>query len=141
MNKWIGMGRMTADPDIRYTQGGDPMCVASFNLAVDRRVARNAGEDRQTADFPRVIAFGKRGEFIEKFGRKGLKLVIEGRIQTGSYKNQNGDTVYTTDVVAENIEFAESKGAGDGQQRSSAPARSDGFMEVPDGLEDGLPFA
>ncbi len=148
MNKVILMGRLTRDPDIRYSQGENQTAVARFTLAVDRRFNRNGD---QTADFIGCVAFGKTAEFMEKYTRQGTKLCIEGRIQTGSYTNRDGQKVYTTDVVVENAEFAESKNASQGGQRAaSAPAAGaapaaeaahEGFMSIPDGLEDeGLPF-
>ena len=111
MNKVILMGRLTRDPEVRYTQGDNASAVARFSLAVDRRFKKD-GE--QTADFINCVAFGKTGEFIEKYGRKGTKFVVEGRIQTGSYTNKDGQKVYTTDVVVEQVEFAESKSSADG---------------------------
>ena len=145
MNKVILMGRLTRDPDIRYSQSENPMAIARFNLAVDRRVKRDADANQQTADFITCIAFGKAAEFFEKYGRQGTKFVIEGRIQTGSYINREGNKVYTTEVVVEQTEFAESKKSsgyveeGTGHEPSSIIG--DGFMNIPDGLEeDGLPF-
>lgn len=132
MNKVVLAGRLTADPDIRHTGGAEDLAVARYRLAVDRRVARNNGE--QTADFINCVAFGKRAEFAEKYLRKGIKIMISGRIQTGSYKDKDGRTVYTTDVVVEEHEFCESKGA----QVETQP--DNGFMPAPDDL-DGLPFA
>ena len=111
MNKVILMGRLTRDPEVRYTQGDNASAVARFSLAVDRRFKKD-GE--QTADFISCVAFGKTGEFIEKYGHKGTKFVVEGRIQTGSYTNKDGQKVYTTDVVVEQVEFAESKASADG---------------------------
>lgn len=143
MNKVILMGRLTRDPEVRYTQGDNASAVARFSLAVDRRFKK---EGEQTADFINCVAFGKTGEFIEKYGRKGTKFVVEGRIQTGSYTNKDGQKVYTTDVVCENLEFAESKNsAGTDGGFTSRPepinAAGDGFMNIPDGVEDeGLPF-
>ena len=141
MNKWIGMGRLTRDPEIRYTQGNDPMCVARYTLAVDRRVKKD-GQDN--ADFIPCVAFGKGGEFVEKYCKKGTKLAVSGRIQTGSYTNRDGQKVYTTEIVVEEQEFAESKAAQSGQQNTQ-PAKEeegmDGFMNIPDGLDDTeLPF-
>lgn len=137
MNKFIGMGRLTRDPDIRYanTQNGQT-CVARYNLAIDRR-----GKDNGT-DFISCVAFGRSGEFAEKYLKKGTKILVCGRVQTGSYKNRDGQTVYTTDVVVEEHYFAESKSAaGMGTQRNDEQADSDGFMNIPDGVEDeGLPF-
>ena len=132
MNKVVLAGRLTADPDIRHTGGAEDLAVARYRLAVDRRVARNNGE--QTADFINCVAFGKRAEFAEKYLHKGIKIMISGRIQTGSYKDKEGRTVYTTDVVVEEHEFCESKGA----QVETQP--DNGFMPAPDDL-DGLPFA
>ena len=153
MNKVILMGRLTRDPEVRYSQNGEsPMAIARFSLAVDRRVARNSA-DGQTADFINCVAFGKNGEFAEKYLRKGTKIAMTGRIQTGSYK-KDGVTVYTTDVVVEEQEFAESKGnnnqnnygnlssAAGYHASSAAPEFSsgDGFMNIPDGIDDELPF-
>ncbi len=151
MNKVILMGRLTRDPDIRYSQGSS-MAVARYTLAVDRRFARTneGGADQQTADFISCVAFGRSAEFAEKYLRQGTKLVVTGRIQTGSYTNKDGQRVYTTDVVVEDQEFAESKNSssqsyGSSYQQESRPqpsgAISDGFMNIPDGVEDeGLPF-
>ena len=119
MNKVILMGRLTRDPDIRYSQGDNSMCVARFTLAVDRRFKR---DNDATADFISCVAFGKTGEFFEKYTHQGTKICLEGRIQTGSYTRQDGTKVYTTDVVVENAEFAESKAAASGQQ--AAPAQN-----------------
>lgn len=137
MNKVILMGRLTRDPEIRYSQGNDQLAIARYTLAVDRRYKRDGG---QTADFIRCVAFGKAAEFAEKYLKKGTKIAATGRIQTESYTNSDGQKVYTTDVVIEEQEFAESKAAAaDG---SSQPAESDarGFMSIPDGIEDDLPF-
>ena len=139
MNKVILMGRLTRDAEIRYSQGESSSVIARFTLAVDRRFHRN-NED-QTADFISCVAFGKTAEFLEKF-------VLEGHIQTGSYTNKDGQRVYTTDVVAENVEFAESKNAAGGNAdfggAPSAPSPSgaagDGFMNIPDGIDEELPF-
>ncbi|SEQ22519.1 single-strand DNA-binding protein [Lachnospiraceae bacterium RM5] len=152
MNKVIIMGRLTRDPDVRYSQGDTPLAVARFTLAVDRRGRKS--QDQQTADFISCVAFGKTGEFIEKYCHQGTKLVLDGRIQTGSYVNKDGNKVYTTDVVAENVEFAESKSSAEGynagstnEGRAERPepqnARlDDGFVNIDDGVEDeGLPFA
>lgn len=140
MNKVILMGRLTRDPEVRYSQSENSTTVARFNLAVDRRFKKD-GE--QAADFISCIAFGKTGEFIEKWTRQGTKLVVEGRIQTGSYTNKDGNKVYTTDVVVENCEFAESKKASEDNNNQSEPQLTDddGFMSIPDGVADeGLPF-
>lgn len=146
MNRVVLMGRLTRDPDIRYTQAQTPLCIARYTLAVDRRFKRD-GE--QTADFISCVAFGKSAEFIEKYVSKGMRICIEGRIQTGSYE-KDGQRFYTTDVVAEHQEFAESKAANDefrgqtqaGYDSNSSPDTDagDGFVNIPDGIEDGLPF-
>lgn len=140
MNKVILMGRLTRDPEVRYAQGNDNMAIARYSLAVDRRFKKDG--DEQTADFINCIAFGKAGEFAEKYLRKGTKIAVVGRIQTGSYTNKDGQKVYTTDVVVEEQEFAESKGNGstEGNQTAKAPASSDGFMNIPDGIDEELPF-
>lgn len=138
MNKAILIGRFTRDPEVRYTDGGTS--IARFTLAVDRRFKKD-GE--QQADFIGCIAFGKTAEFVEKYFRQGMKIVVEGRIQTGSYTNKDGAKVYTTDVVAENVEFAESKAAGGGQaghDSNYGPADENGFMNIPDGIDEELPF-
>lgn len=146
MNKVILMGRLTRDPEVRYTQGDNGMAVARYTLAVDRRQSRNSGEE-QTADFISCVAFGKSGEFAERYLQKGTKIAVTGRIQTGSYTNKDGQKVYTTDVVVEEHEFAESKASGDGGSASSNGGRSnrattdgDGFMNIPDGIDEELPF-
>ena len=181
MNKVILMGRLTRDPDIRYTQGDNPMCIARYTLAVDRRFSRNANNDGNNADFISCVAFGKTAEFTEKYLKKGTKMAITGRIQTGSYTNKDGAKVYTTEEVVEDQEFAESKNAsaggnfggngnnyggngnnyggnggnsygGNGGSYNSganrAPQQSagnsdslDGFMNIPDGIDEELPFA
>lgn len=150
MNKVILMGRLTRDPEVRYSSGETATAVARFTLAVDRRFARRDGE--QTADFIGCVAFGRNAEFIEKYFRQGMRVTICGRIQTGSYTNRDGQKVYTTDVVVEEQEFAESKAASDanrssmggGYQTASAPspmgAAGDGFMNIPDGIDEELPF-
>lgn len=150
MNKVILVGRLTRDPDIRYTQGENSMAVARYTLAVDRR--RSSQDGQREADFIGCVAFGRQAEFAERYLHQGTKLVITGRIQTGSYTNKDGQKVYTTDVVIEDQEFAESKAASEGRQGGSSygTARSDmgggmsvgdGFMNIPDGVEDeGLPF-
>lgn len=141
MNKVILMGRLTRDPDIRYTQPNsaqEQTCIARYSLAVNRRFNRD-GE--QKADFISCVAFGRQAEFAEKYLRKGIKIALTGRIQTGSYTNRDGQKVYTTDVVVEEQEFAESKAAGQITQQNPAPVSEDGFMEIPDGLEEELPFS
>ena len=145
MNKVILMGRLTRDPEVRYSQGENATAVARYTLAVDRRFKRD-GE--QTADFINCVAFGRNGEFAEKYLRKGTKIAATGRIQTGSYTNKDGVRVYTTEVVIEEQEFAESKNsssAGNGgfTGGNNAPAMQDagdGFMNIPDGIDEELPF-
>ena len=177
MNKVILMGRLTRDPEIRYTQGDNSMCIARYTLAVDRRFNRNAGNDGNNADFIPCVAFGRSGEFAEKYLKKGTKMAITGRIQTGSYTNKDGVKVYTTEVIVEDQEFAESKNASSGGSgnyggnnygggnsgsysggnggssyngggANQAPRQSadtsdslDGFMNIPDGIDEELPFA
>ena len=137
MNKVIEIGRLTKDPEIRYSQGANTTCIARYTLAVDRKFKQ---EGQPTADFINCIAFGKLGEFAEKYLHKGTKIAVVGRIQTGSYKNKDGNTVYTTDVVVEEQEFCESKSQSNSQPQAT-PSNSDGFMSIPDNLEDsGLPF-
>ena len=148
MNKVILMGRLTRDPEVRYSQGESSMAIARYTLAVDRRRGGNQ-QDGQNADFIGIVAFGKSGEFAEKYLKKGTKVVVTGRIQTGSYTNKDGVKVYTTDVVAEDQEFAESKNAsssngGGFNNNSERPQQmpAEGFMNFPDGdgIEDDLPF-
>ena len=140
MNKVILMGRLTRDPEVRYTQGDNAMAIARYSLAVDRRFKKDG--DEQTADFINCIAFGKAGEFAEKYFRKGTKIAVVGRIQTGSYTNKDGQKVYTTDVVVEEQEFAESKNSGSSDNNQSAPVnKNTDFMNIPDGIDDSeLPF-
>lgn len=142
MNKVILMGRLTRDPDVRYTQGEEPMAIARFTLAVDRRGKRD-GE--ASADFPSCVCFRRTAEFIEKYAHQGTKLVVVGRIQTGSYTNRDGQKAYTTDVVVEEAEFAESKAAADRNTQQTPPSSpdtgADGFMNIPDGIEEELPFS
>ena len=176
MNKVILMGRLTRDPDVRYGAGGDSAPVVRYTLAVDRRVSRrDSGDSQQTADFIGCVVFGKGAEFAEKYLRQGTKVVVTGRLQTGSYINHEGQKVYTTDVVVEDQEFAESKaadsgrasgtfegGRGDGHSGSGAYGSGDrqgsegsyggsvsgrqpqvdagGFLRIPEGGEDDLPF-
>lgn len=138
MNKWIGIGRLTRDPEVRYTNGDKPMCIARYTLAVDRRFKR---EGQDGADFIPCVAFGKGGEFVEKYCKKGTKLAVSGRIQTGSYTNRDGQKVYTTEIVVEEQEFAESKAAQQNTQPAKEEEGMDGFMNIPDGLDDAeLPF-
>ncbi len=138
MNKVVLMGRLTRDPEVRYG-GANNSAVARFSLAVDRRYKREGEE--QTADFISCVSFGKTAEFIEKYAKKGTKFAIDGRIQTGSYTNKDGQKVYTTDVVCENVEFAESKGShSEGTGNSEESDLGDGFMNIPDGIDEELPF-
>ena len=145
MNRVILMGRLTRDPEVRYSQGENATAIARYTLAVDRRFNRNG--DENNADFIGCVAFGRQAEFAEKYLKQGTKVVITGRIQTGSYTNKDGQRVYTTDVVVDDQEFAESK-SSQGSDSAYAPSRSnpstpagDGFMNIPDGVEDeGLPF-
>ena len=148
MNKVILMGRLTRDPEVRHSQGERQMAIARYTLAVDRRGRANTSNGEQTADFIQCVAFDRSAEFAEKYFHQGTKLVVTGRIQTGSYTNKDGVKVYTTEVVVENQEFAESKNAqGNGGYanagQSAAPApmpADDGFMNIPDGIEE-LPFS
>lgn len=129
MNRWIGIGRLTKDPEIRYTE--DKLCIARYTLAIDRSSAK----EKQT-DFISCIAFGKSGEFADKYLHKGMKIAVEGRIQTGSYTDKDGNKRYTTDCVIDHHEFCESKGSTE-----NAPATDEnGFMNVPDGVVEDLPF-
>lgn len=143
MNKVILMGRLTRDPEVRYSQGDNASAVARYTLAVDRRFRRD-GE--ATADFINCVAFGRAAEFAERYLRQGTKIAITGHIQTGSYTNQKGDKVYTTDIVIEEQEFAESKASTQTSSNQPAPAPTpsnigDGFMNIPDGIDEELPFS
>lgn len=147
MNSVNLTGRLTRDPDIKYTDGGST--IARFSLAVDRRFRQEHGP---TADFPNCVAFGKTAEFIEKYFHKGMKMELTGRIQTGSYTNQEGTKIYTTDIVAEQVGFGESKGVSQGNADSSkgdtgsgrdsqyGPPGDDGFMDIPEDIDEELPF-
>lgn len=146
MNKVILMGRLTRDPEVRYVNGQNGnTAVARYTLAVDRKFKQ---EGQQEADFISCVAFGKAGEFAEKYFKKGLKILVTGRIQTGSYTNKDGQKVYTTDVVIEEQEFAESKGSSankDARDQAALQAAGytdagDGFMNIPDGIDEDLPF-
>lgn len=145
MNKAVLMGRLTKDPDVRYTQDAQPMCIARYTLAVDRRGKKDG---QQTADFISCVAFGKAGEFTEKYLHKGMKICVAGWIQTGSYTRQDGTKVYTTDVVVEGQEFCEGRSANDVAHNYSTPlpqssgtsAALDGFMNIPEGIDEELPF-
>ena len=151
MNKVILCGRLTRDPEVRYSSGENQTAIARYTLAVDRRFKRQG--DEQTADFINCVVFGRGAEFAEQYLHQGTKVIVEGRIQTGSYTNKDGQRVYTTDVVVEEQEFAESKAAasenvgGYQQAGASAPTRpeptqaaGDGFMNIPDAIEEELPF-
>ncbi len=142
MNSVQLIGRLTRDPEVRYSNGETAIAIARFTVAVDRRIKRDS---ENNADFINCIAFGKTGEVAEKYFRKGQRIALNGRIQTGSYTNNEGQKVYTTDVIAENIEFVESKNSTSGYDSSSRPdlsqASVDGFMNIPDNVDDqGLPF-
>ena len=152
MNVVVLMGRLTRDPEVRYSQGANAMAIARYTLAVDRRFRR---ESEQNADFISCVAFGKSAEFAEKYFKQGMRITVNGRIQTGSYTNREGNKVYTTEVVVENQEFAESKNASAGtapqfgnnnyQQQSFAPqtakpADDSDFMTLPEGIDEDLPF-
>ena len=139
MNKVILMGRLTRNPEVRYSQGQQSMEIARYTLAVDRRIKKD-GE--QNTDFIQCVAFGKAGEFAEKYLKKGTKMVVEGRIQTGSYE-KDGQRIYTTDIVVESQEFAESKNSTQNNTQNTQEQPSpvgDGFMNIPDGLDEELPF-
>jgi len=158
MNRVILMGRLTREPDIRHSTGENATTIARYTLAVDRRFTRRNDENGQTADFIGCVAFGRSAEFAEKYLHQGTKILVTGRIQTGSYTNRDGQKVYTTDVVVEDQEFAESKAAADSYNSSTganatgtAPSRSsapmpdeasagDGFMNIPDGINEELPW-
>ena len=149
MNKVILMGRLTRDPEVRYSAGENALAIARYTLAVDRRFRRD-GE--ASADFISCVVFGRGAEFAEKYFHQGIRIVVSGRIQTGSYTNREGQKVYTTEVVVEEQEFAESKAASDNYaashlQQNTAPsmpspsaASADGFMNIPDGIDEELPF-
>lgn len=129
MNQFNGIGRLTKDPECRYTQGENPMCVARYTLAIDRQNGK--GE----ADFISCVCFGKTAEFAEKHLSKGMKIGISGRVQTGSYKNKDGNTVYTTDIVVNSTTFCEKK------EQTEKKKDADGFMQIPDTIDESLPFA
>lgn len=143
MNRVILMGRLTRDPEVRYTNGENSMAVARYTLAVDRGIKKQA---EQSADFIQCVAFSKAAEFAEKYFMQGMRVLVSGRIQTGNYTNKEGQKVYTTEVIVDTQEFADSKGAGDSSYKSStrsstSSASIDGFMNIPDGVDDeGLPF-
>lgn len=141
MNRVALMGRLTRDPEVRYTQGDNSLAIARYTLAVDRRGAKKEG--RQNADFIRCVAFGQRAEFAEHYMHQGRRFVVTGSIQTGSYQDKNGNTVYTTEVLVDSQEFADDKETGEprAEKKAAGAAGDDGFMQIPDGVDDiGLPF-
>jgi single-strand DNA-binding protein len=138
MNKVILMGRLTRDVETRYSQGNEPMAISRYTLAADRKGKKDG--DEQTADFINCVAFGRAGEFAEKYFRKGMKVAISGRIQTGSYTNKDGVKIYTTEVVVEEQEFADSKQSNEASSTSQQSNSGDGFMNIPDGIDEELPF-
>lgn len=140
MNSVCLTGRLTRDPEVRYANNGTT--IARFTLAVNRRFKSESGPD---ADFPNVVVFGKAAEFVEKYFHKGMKMEVSGRLQTGSYTKEDGTKVYTTDVIAESVEFAESKNASESNNEKAPEPKSQkkadsGFMDIPEGVEDELPF-
>lgn len=146
MNRVILMGRLTRDPEVRYSKGERSMAIARYTLAVERRGRKKQeGNSEQTADFINCVAFDRAGEFAEKYFRQGQRVLVAGRIQTGSYTNKDGQKVYTTDVVIEEQEFADSRNSNNGNQQPqnqgfSSAGSGDGFMNIPDGVDDGVPF-
>ncbi len=141
MNKVELIGRLTRDPDVRYTTGDSSKCIARFSIAVNRRFQKDG---QQNADFISCVSFGKMGEFFEKYCKKGMKMAVSGHIQTGSYTKDDGTKVYTTDVIVEEAEFCESKSSGSeariNYDDQMAQENNDGFMNIPDGIEEELPF-
>lgn len=140
MNKAILMGRLTRDPEVRYSQGAEPLAIARWVLAIDRRGRRDASGNDQTADFIPCVAFGARAEFAEKYFRQGIKIVLAGRIQTGSYTNKEGRKVYTTEVIVEEVDFAESRRSSGLDGPAPSSTEDGGFMSIPEGIENDLPF-
>lgn len=138
MQKWVATGRLTNDPTIRYSQGEKPCCFAKFSIAVNRRFKR---ENEPDADFVNCTAFGKTAEVIEKYFTKGMKMEVVGEIRTGSYTNKDGVKIYTTEVAAEEVGFAESKQNGNSSGQSQQASSGDGFMNIPDGTLEELPFS
>ena len=138
MNLVTLMGRLTADPDVRYTQGNPPTAIANYTLAVDRR---RQSDNEQTADFIRCVSFGKVAELAEKHLHKGTKIALTGRWQTGSFTNKDGQKVYTNDCVVDNVYFCESKKETQPEQQYTPSSVGDGFMNVPAGIDEQLPFA
>lgn len=137
MNKCILMGNLTRDPEIRYSQGENATAIARFSIAVNRRFAR---QDEDDTDFFNCVAFGKQAEFVEKYFRKGSRMLLSGRIQNNNYTNNNGEKVYSVQIVAEEIEFAERKSSSSSNDNAPSKPSNDDFMEIPDDVEDGLPF-
>lgn len=142
MNKIMLMGRLTRDPETRYSQGESQFAIARFSLAVDRRFKRQGEPD---ADFFNCTAFGKQGEFVEKYLKQGTKILLSGRVQNDNYTNKNGEKVYSVQIIAEEIEFAESKASQSGGgfqpvQPDPTQAADDGFLNIPNGIEEELPF-
>lgn len=138
MNKVILMGNLTRDPEIRYTQGENTMAIARFSMAVNRRFSKGSENE---VDFFNCTAFGKQAEFIEKYFRKGSRMMLVGRIQNDNYTNKNGEKVYSVQIIAEEVEFGERKGTSGGATTPSPEnASAEDFMSIPDGVEDGLPF-
>lgn len=140
MSRVILMGRLTRDPEVRYTNVENSMAVARYTLAVDRGIKKQA---EQSADFIQCVVFSKAAEFAEKYFRQGMRVLVSGRLQTGNYTNREGQKVYTTDVILDSQKFADSKGesAGRGSKKQEANVDEDGFMNIPDGVDDeGLPF-
>lgn len=135
MNRTVLVGRLTADPIVRYTNGETPLAVARWNVACDRPFKK---EGEQSADFIQCIAFGKTAELIERYFFKGMKIGVDGRIQTGSYENKDGQKVYTTEVLAERVEFVESK---NNSSANDSAKKDDSFMNIPDQIEEELPFS
>lgn len=139
MNKVILMGRLTRDPEVRYSQGENATAIARYSIAVERRIKSNNNENN--TDFINIVAFGKAGEFAEKYLHKGTKVLVTGRIQTGSYTNKDGQKVYTTDVVAEDQEFCESKSSQQSNSQAATVANNGtDFMSIPAGIVEELPF-
>jgi single-strand DNA-binding protein len=139
MNKFFGIGRLVRDPEVRYTTGENQTAIARFTIAIDRKYKKD-GE--QSADFINCIAFGKTAEFIEKYFSKGSKIIVSGRVTTGSYTNKEGQKVHTTDITVEEVEFGESKSSTNSNHLSTTQSTTDnlGFMNIPDGLYEELPF-
>jgi len=143
MNKVILVGRLCADVETTFTTGENAMAISHFRIAVDKRFKKKDDPNAPTADFFRITAFNKLGEFAQNYLKKGTKIILEGRIENNNYTNSEGKTVYQDQIIAENIEFAESKKAAEENGGSSSPAPAkpdDSFMSIPDGVEDRLPF-